>query len=96
MSSLYSHIGARQAPPPPSRPEKDIPDHTAQLLGVVGSLYGLALLAVLLRVYVRARVLRAFGTSVIRIPCSDQSFRLTNIAGLDDWLMTVAMVIPAP
>lgn len=57
-------IMARQAeggPAVPTTPEKDIEDHTAQLLAVVGALYGLALLAVLLRVWVRTRILKAFG-----------------------------------
>lgn len=65
-----SHIMARQAeegPGVPSTPERDIKDHTAQLLAVVGTLYGLALLAVLLRVWVRTRILKAFGMMVVRV-----------------------------
>ena len=61
---LSPQIIARQAgggPNVPSTPEKDIEDHTAQVLAVVGTLYGLALLAVLLRVWVRTRILKAFG-----------------------------------
>lgn len=61
---LNPRTTSRQAgggPGVPSTPEKDIEDHTAQLLAVVGTLYGLALLAVLLRVWVRTRILKAFG-----------------------------------
>ena len=61
---LSPQIAPRQAgggPGVPSTPEKDIEDHTAQILAVVGTLYGLALLAVLLRVWVRTRILKAFG-----------------------------------
>lgn len=61
---LSPQILARQAegsPGVPSTPERDIEDNTAQLLAVVGTLYGLALLAVLLRVWVRTRILKAFG-----------------------------------
>jgi hypothetical protein len=61
---LGPQIAPRQAgggPGAPSTPEKDIEDNTAQLLAVVGTLYGLALLAVLLRVWVRTRILKAFG-----------------------------------
>lgn len=57
-------IIARQAeggPNVPATPEEDIEDRTAQLLAVVGTLYGLALLAVLLRVWVRTQILKAFG-----------------------------------
>lgn len=49
----------------PSKPEREIEDHTAQLLAVVGTLYGLALLAVLLRVWVRTRILKAFGMKAL-------------------------------
>jgi hypothetical protein len=68
MSMFNLHIIPRQAeggPPAPSTPEKDIEDNTTQLLAAVGSLYGLALLAVLLRVWVRTRILKAFGMTVI-------------------------------
>lgn len=61
---LSPQIIARQAgggPGVPSTPEKDIEDHTGQVLAVVGTLYGLALLAVLLRAWVRTRILKAFG-----------------------------------
>jgi len=65
---LNRHITPRQAeggPGVPSTPEKDIEDRTAQLLAVVGTLYGLALLAVLLRVWVRTRILKAFGMAAV-------------------------------
>lgn len=61
---LSPQIMPRQAgggPGVPSTPEEDIEDNTSQLLAVVGTLYGLALLAVLLRVWVRTRILKAFG-----------------------------------
>jgi hypothetical protein len=65
---LSPQIAPRQGgggPGVPSTPEKDIEDNTAQLLAVVGTLYGLALLAVLLRVWVRTRILKAFGMLAI-------------------------------
>ena len=66
---LNRHITLRQAdggPGVPSTPEKDIEDHTAQLLAVVGTLYGLALLVVWLRVWVRIRILKAFGMVALK------------------------------
>jgi len=69
MTFFISRIIARQAegdPGIPSALEKDIEDNTKQLLAVVGSLYGLALLAVLLRVWVRTRILKSFGMVAIR------------------------------
>ena len=64
MSMFSTQIMARQeegGPGVPTTPEKDIEDNTTQVLAVVGTLYGLALLAVLLRVWVRTRILKAFG-----------------------------------
>lgn len=69
MTFFSSRIIARQAeggPGIPSTLEKDIKDNTKQLLAVVGSLYGLALLAVLLRVWVRTRILKSFGMVAIK------------------------------
>lgn len=68
---LSRQVTPRQAdggPGVPSTPEKDIEDHTAQILAAVGTLYGLALLAILLRVWVRTRILKAFGMAAVAAP----------------------------
>jgi hypothetical protein len=69
FSSLIVARQAEGGPNVPTTPEKDIEDNTTQLLAVVGTLYGLALLAVLLRVWVRTRMLKAFGTAATAFPC---------------------------
>lgn len=64
MDSLVSHIRARQdagGPKAPLTPENEITDQSSEVLAVVGFLYGIALAAVLLRIWVRTRVLKAFG-----------------------------------
>jgi hypothetical protein len=64
MSLLTSTLIARQAGGPgvpPSTPEADLEDNTASLLAIVGTLYGLALLAMLMRAWVRIRMIKAFG-----------------------------------
>jgi hypothetical protein len=64
MDLFSSEIIARQVaggPVMPSTPEEDIEDSTTQILAIVGTLYGLALLAMLMRAWVRIRILKAFG-----------------------------------
>ena len=64
MSSLTAQLTPRQeagGPPIPLTPEGELEDNTIQLLALVGTLYGLALLAMLLRAWVRIRILKAFG-----------------------------------
>jgi hypothetical protein len=63
MSLLTSTLTARQAggPDVPTTPEEDLEDNTASLLAIVGTLYGLALLAMLMRAWVRIRMIKAFG-----------------------------------
>jgi hypothetical protein len=84
---LSPQIARRQAgggPGVPLTPEKDIEDNTAQLLAVVGTLYGLASLAVLLRVWVRTRILKAFGMEGVmqhqRQTQTDQYYRSGRLA----------------
>jgi hypothetical protein len=64
LTSTTSTLIARQAGGPgvpPSTPEADLEDNTASLLAIVGTLYGLALLAMLMRAWVRIRMIKAFG-----------------------------------
>jgi hypothetical protein len=63
MSLLISTLIARQADGPgvPPAPEGDLEDNTTSLLAIVGTLYGLALLAMLMRAWVRIRMIKAFG-----------------------------------
>jgi hypothetical protein len=63
MSLLISTLIARQADGPgvPPTPEGDLEDNTTSLLAIVGTLYGLALLAMLMRAWVRIRMIKAFG-----------------------------------
>ena len=65
MGSIVPHIQARQfggGPTAPLTPENEIKDQTREVLAVVGFLYGIALTAVLLRIWVRTKILKAFGT----------------------------------
>lgn len=66
MEYLTSQIYERQAgdgPEMPSTPENELKDQTTKLLSVVGFLYAIAATAVLLRGYVRIKLLKAFGES---------------------------------
>lgn len=61
---MSSRLQARQAPPPlpPPPPPEHLDENLApRLLAIDGTLFGLALLCVLLRVYVRVVMLKTFG-----------------------------------
>lgn len=65
MEVIVSHIQARQAFGGPSTkpltPENEIENQTSEVLAVVGFLYGIALTAVLLRIWVRTTLVKGFG-----------------------------------
>jgi hypothetical protein len=57
------HLLARQAPPAtPPPPQEYLDENLApQMLAVDGTIFGLAMLCVLMRIYVRAIMLKTFG-----------------------------------
>lgn len=62
MDFYISHLRARQAAAPmPLTPENELKNQAPEILAIVGFLYGVALVSVLLRVWVRIRILKAFG-----------------------------------
>jgi hypothetical protein len=57
------HLSPRQAPPLPPPPSKEYLEENLapRMLAVDGTIFGLAILCVLLRIYVRAIVLKTVG-----------------------------------
>lgn len=64
MDNLALNLQKRQGVfpfPEPTIPEDQIKDERAEILAIVGTLYGVAATAVLLRLWVRIRLIKAFG-----------------------------------
>jgi hypothetical protein len=63
IAGMAIHLSQRQAPPmPPPPPQQYLEENLAPLmLAVDGTIFGLAMLCVMLRVYVRAVMLKNFG-----------------------------------
>ena len=64
LIKMFFELSARQAPelppPPPSKAYLE-ESYAPKMLAVVGTLFGLAMISVLLRIYVRTTILKTFG-----------------------------------